>query len=178
MRIPLGRLIWVDSGTWEGGCILWMVVRGPYICGLCGGLNHEWFVDLDNNNLLTCGVCGLPVNEWEYAKCGVCGDDDWHGLRIVANNNFGISTDGLDLVTYNDKKGKHLVVCGKDFCPDRRRKKYFSNSTSKPPVFRILSPEETIKRKRKLVWTGSDEYQPGKKMPDWVIEMFPDGSQE
>ena len=93
MRVPLGRLIWVDSGDFLGGQCLWMVTRGPYICELCG----------------------------------------------------------------------------KEFDAVAMRRNSLRDSMMRRPMFKILSAEETLKRKRLLVWTGSDEYSSDLAMPDWVL---------
>jgi len=176
MRIPLGRLIWVERGDFFGGQCLWMVTRGPYICELCGGLNMSWFTNIDTG-LLTCGVCGLGVSSWHYAMCPVCGEDDWHGLRLVSNNDFGMSIGGDDVRVYNDLVGKKQSVCGNEFDRVNIRRNSLRDSVSRKPEFKVFSAEETLKRKRLLVWSSSDDYRSDVAMPSWVYDLYPDGSQ-
>lgn len=176
MRLPLGRLIWVDSGDFMGGRCLWMVIRGPFHCGLCGALNMKWFHDEFGN--VICQSCGLGVNEYTFALCPHCGEDDWHSIRLVCNNDFGMSMSGDYVKAYNDNVGRVLSVCGKGFDADFRRRNFLSNSHARHPEYVILSASETIRRKRLLTWTCSDDYVEGGEMPDWVIDSFPDGSQE
>ncbi len=174
MNIPVGRIIMTDMGSERWGRVVYMVVNPPIVCEHCDTVIFEWretSLDKDTGLYVPCDVicpdCGNIVEERFYAPCPRCQGHDYHTLRVVNNNNwFYDSVSGL-VNEYNDKKGKVINICGKMLMDDLKHQR-----------MTLLTPQESQNVKRKLAWTGCDDYDPTKPMPQTIIDKFPYNAQK
>lgn len=153
-----GDMLWLKNESM--GETLYMVINPPIECEHCGKKIYDW--ELSENGEYFCPECREKIVEFKPVKCHRCGENDLVSVIVAANNNFGCSFDG-EVTPYNHMVNKISSFCKKEFIKDIEKGK-----------IRYLSKEETIYRKRLLVWTGSNQYEPGKKMPEWVYELIPD----
>jgi hypothetical protein len=164
MNIPVGRIIRVDMGEDRWGQVLYMVVNPPIVCEHCNAVIFEW---RSSQGDVICPDCGQIVRARFYYPCPRCHGNDYHTLRVVNNNNWYYdSVSGL-VNEYNDKAGRVLNICGKSLMDDLKHQRMY-----------LLTANETQDVKRKLAWTGCDDYDSTKPMPQWVIDKFPYGAQK
>ena len=164
MKIPVGRILSVDMGDGKWGKVLYLVVQPPIVCEHCDTVVFEWRSSAGD---VVCPDCGNVILDRFYYPCPVCGDDDYHTLRVVNNNNWHYDSTSGEVTDYNDKKGFVMNICGKRLFSDIRNGR-----------LRLLSARESQDAKRKIAWTGSDDYVAGKPIPQEIVEQFPYGAQE
>lgn len=164
MRIPVGRIIRTDMGNDKWGMVLYMVINPPIICETCGAAVFEW---RSSEEQVICPACENVIKQRNYLSCPTCGQDDYHTLRVVNNNNWQYDSITGQVTQYCDKRGIVLDMCGKSIQKDIKSQK-----------LQLMTSKQTQDIKRKLVWTGSMDYQPTKPMPQWVIDKFPYDAQE
>lgn len=164
MRIPVGRIIRTDMGYDKWGAVLYMVVQPPIICETCNSVVYEW---RSNSGEVICPACNNVITHRDYFPCPVCGGDDYHTLRIVSNNNWHYDSVTGQVTQYCDKQGIVLNVCGKSIMNDIKHQ-----------FVCLMTPKQSQNIKRKLVWTGSMEYDSTKLMPQSIIDAYPYDAQE
>lgn len=164
MRIPVGRIIRTDMGADRWGMVLYMVVNPPIVCETCGAVVFEW---RSSDGQVICPECGHVIEERVYFPCPVCGEQDYHTLRVVHNDNWHYDSVSGEVTEYCDKRGTALNVCGKSLMRDFRSQRIV-----------LMNPKESQDIKRKITWTGSMDYDPRAPMPQWVIDKFPYSAQE
>ena len=164
LSIPVGRLIWTDMGADKWGRVLYMVVNPPIVCCCCGAVVFEWRSEGGDTH---CPNCGCRMCRKIYFPCPVCGEMDYHTLRVVSNNNWSYDSATGEVIEYCDKRGRSVNVCGKSLEDDIRHQR-----------LRLLSAKETQDVKRKIVWTSSMDYDPTKPMPQAIIDQFPYDAQK
>jgi len=164
MNIPVGRIIRVDMGDDRWGKVLYMVVNPPIVCEHCDTVIYEW---RSSQGDVVCPDCGQVVRTRFFYPCPRCHGDDYHTLRVVNNNNWHYDSTTGEVTEYNDKVGKVIHVCGKSIMDDLKHQRMY-----------LLTAKETQDVKRKLAWTGCDDYDSTKPMPQWVIDKFPYGAQK
>lgn len=157
MTFEYGQMLWF-SNEQSTGETLYMVINPPVVCETCKKPIYDWV--LDEHESLECPSCGHKVEEFNPTPCS-CGGNDQISLVIAANNNFGCYHDG-EVIPYNHMVNRVVTVCQKSLEKEIRQGK-----------IRILSPEETVYRKRLLAWTAENTYEPGTPMPEWVKKQFP-----
>ena len=163
-RIPTGRIIRMDTGSDRWGMVVYMVVNQPIVCGTCEYVVFDW---RESDGDVVCPYCGHLITDRYHYPCPKCGEDDYHTLRIVTNNNWHYDSYTGQITEYNDKRGKVMSYCGKALMRD-----IMSGRMT------LLGPEESQDVKRRIIWTGSDDYDPSKPMPQSIIDQFPDSDQE
>lgn len=157
MYIPVGRILWVDTGDQKWGKVLYMVANPPIVCETCNSVVFDWRSSED----VICPVCESIVEERFYYPCPKCGEQDYMTLRVVNNNNWHYdSTTGL-VNEYNDKLGFSINVCSKDLQKEIDKQ-----------LIRLYSVKDTVDTKRKILWTSQDEYDSTKPIPEWIKEQF------
>lgn len=155
MEIPWGRILELDMGAQKWGRVLYLVIKPTLICSVCGFKINNW--RKDSEGYIVCPYCEQVTDEnYEICKCG---EHDQMRLRVVQNNNFGLDADGM--VELNDKVGKGISVCKKELEKEIEEHK-----------IRLLNAKESVDKKRLIEWTSSDDYDPVKPMPDWIIEKW------
>lgn len=164
MNIPVGRIIRTDMGMDKWGRVLYMVVNPPIVCEHCDTVVFEWRSSLGD---VICPDCGNVIRTRFYYPCPHCHGNDYHTLRVVNNDNWHYDSTRGEVNEYNDKKGVVLNICGKLLMDDFKHQRMF-----------LLTARESQDVKRKIAWTGSDDYEPGKPMPRDIIDRFPYESQE
>ena len=164
MRIPVGRIIKADMGDEKWGRVLYLVVNPPIVCETCCSVVFEW---RESAGDVICPDCGSVIRSREHPPCPVCGEDDYHTLRVVHNNNWHYDSVSGEVTEYNDKRGVSMSRCGKSIMDDIR-----------PQRVVLLTARESQDMKRRITWVGSDDYAPGRPMPQWIIDKFPYGAQE
>lgn len=164
MRIPVGRIIRADMGDDKWGRVLYMVVNPPIVCETCGSVVFEWRSTAGD---VICPDCGNVIRTREYCPCPVCGGDDYHTLRVVHNNNWHYDSVSGEVTEYCDKRGVVMNRCGKSLMDDFKHQRIY-----------LLTARESQDIKRKITWTGSDDYDPLKPMPQWIIDKFSYDMQE
>ncbi len=157
MRLDCGKMLWMNND--QTGDTLYMVVNSPVLCETCGKAVYDW--ETDDAGALECPHCGHEIREFSPFRCQ-CGENDRVSLVVAANNNFGCCHDG-EMIPYNHMVNRVVTVCGKVLEGEIRAGK-----------IRLLPVEETAYRKRLLLWTSQNTYEPGKAMPQWIRERFPD----
>lgn len=160
MDIPVGRIIWSDLGSFLGGLTLYLVVRPPIYCSVCGEINAQWH---EVDGILTCLVCEKTIINPQYVPCD-CGDIDLMGLRVVQNNDWGLDVVDDQMHDFNNHLGRHMTICKKRLEKDLKKNSH---------TIRLLSHEDSVNKKRLLTWTSQIEYDPSKPMPEWIKEMWP-----
>lgn len=158
MNIPAGRIIQVDMGAEKWGKVVYLVINPPIVCETCDSVIFEW---KSSQGQVICPACQNIIKERFYAPCPHCGDNDWMSLRVVNNNNFHYDSYTGEVTEYNDKCGRTLNVCGKSLEKEIKQGKV-----------KLLSEQQSKIVKRKILWTGSDDYDPEKPMPDWIKDKF------
>lgn len=164
MNIPVGRILRTDMGSDKWGVVLYMVVNPPIVCETCGSVIFEWRSSQEN---VICPDCENIVNERNYYKCPDCGENDYHTLRVVNNNNWHYDSITGEVTQYCDKRGIVINVCGKSLMKDIKQQKVT-----------LMNAHQSQDIKRKLVWTGIMDYDSTKPMPQWIIDKFPYDAQE
>lgn len=164
MRIPVGRIISADTGDDRWGRVLYMVVNPPIVCEHCDTVVFEWRSSAGD---VICPECGNVIRDRYFCPCPVCGGDDYHTLRVVNNNNWHYDSVSGEVTPYNDRKGTVMNRCGKSIMDDIKSQRVF-----------LLSGRESQAVKRKILWTGIDDYDPSRPMPQWIIDRFPLDGQE
>ena len=164
MNIPLGRLLKIDMGESKWGRVIYIVARPPIICPECNEIIHDWFYD--ENNYLICPYCETLIEKEIYAPCPYCNDNDLIRLRVVQNNNWGIDNDGK-VYELNDKVYFGLTICKKSLEKDIISGK-----------IKLLSAKETVDCKRMIDWTNSDDYEPGKEIPQSIKDKWKSEDQQ
>lgn len=164
MNIPVGRIIRTDMGDEKWGVVLYMVVNPPIICETCGSVVFEW---RSNEGQVFCPDCENIIATREYYPCPDCGQNDYHTLRVVNNNNWHYDSVTGQITEYCDKRGTVINVCGKSLMKDIKNQKV-----------KLMNPVESQNIKRKLVWTGIMDYDSCKPIPQWIIDKFPYDAQE
>lgn len=164
MRIPVGRIIRVDMGMDKWGVVLYMVVNPPIVCEHCNTVVFEWRSSAGD---VICPDCGKVIRTRFYYPCPVCHGNDYHTLRVVNNNNWHYDSTMGEVIEYNDRKGTVMNICGKSLMEDFKYQRMF-----------LLTAKESQDVKRKIMWTGSDDYDSRKPMPQSIIDMFPYNAQE
>lgn len=154
MNLEYGNLLWMD--TYDSGTLLYMVLKSPIECEHCGFTLLDW--DKNENDEVICPECSRTILEFRKKKCS-CGEEDLVSLIVASNNNFHVSYDGV--TPY-----EHLINLVKPYCIKSILKEISQGKIRK------LSHEEEIYRKRLLIWTGSDDYEPGKPIPQWIKEAI------
>ena len=174
MNIPVGRIIYVDMGEDKWGRVLYMVVRPPIVCEHCDAVIFEWretCFDEDAGLYVPCDVvcpdCGNVVKDRFYYPCPRCHGNDYHTLRVVNNNNWYYDSTSGYVNEYNDKKGKTISVCGRSLMDDIKHQR-----------MHLLTARESQDVKRKVAWTGCDDYDPTKPIPQSIIDQFPYDAQK
>ena len=151
-----GDMLWMTNQSY--GDTLYMVVRPPIVCEHCGFHIKDW--EPNEENEVYCPECKEQIEKFDHLICN-CGEDDFISVVVASNNNFCGTSDG-DTMPYNHMVNKVSSFCKKSLIEDIRKGR-----------IRYLSPEEAVYRKRLLVWTNQAEYDPGKAMPQWIIDQFP-----
>jgi len=164
MKIPVGRIISADMGDNKWGRVLYLVVNPPIVCEHCDTVVFEWRSSAGD---VVCPDCGQVIGTRFYYPCPVCGEDDYHTLRVVNNNNWHYDSTSGEVNEYNDQQGRVMNVCGKALMDDLKNH-----------GLRLMTARESQDIKRKITWTASDDYVPGKPIPQAIIDMFPYGGQE
>lgn len=164
MKIPVGRIIRVDMGADKWGTVLYMVVQPPIVCEHCDTVVFEW---RESEGDVVCPECGKVIRDRFYYPCPYCHGDDYHTLRVVNNQNWHYDSTRGEVTDYNDKKGAVLNVCGRSIERDIAAHR-----------MRLMSGDESQDIKRKILWTGSDDYDSSKPMPQWIVDRFPHGGQK
>ena len=164
MKIPVGRILSVDMGDNRWGRVLYMVVQPPIVCEHCDTVVFEWRSSAGD---VICPECGNVIMERFYYPCPRCGGNDYHTLRIVNNNNWHYDSTSGEVNEYNDQKGRVMNICGKLLMEDIKQQRMC-----------LMTARESQDIKRKITWTGSDDYVAGKPMPQSIIDMFPYSAQE
>lgn len=164
MRIPVGRIIRTDMGMQKWGMVLYLVINPPIICQNCNEVVFEW---RSNWEKVFCPCCDNEIKHRDYLPCPVCGEMDYHSLRVVHNNNFHYDSVSGQVTQYCDKRGKVINMCGKSIMKQIKNQSII-----------LLTAKESQDVKRKIVWTGSDDYDPIKPMPQQIINQFPYDEQE
>ena len=159
MNIPVGRIIQIDMGSDKWGSVVYMVVNPPIICEHCDSVVYEWRSSVGD---VVCPDCGNIIRHRDYLPCPICGDMDYHCLRVVCNNNWHYDSTNDEVIDYNDKAGRIIYVCGRQLLYEIKKQ-----------LLVLLTPNESALVKRKLVWTSSDDYDPAKPMPQAIIDKFP-----
>lgn len=136
-----------------------MVVNSEIDCEHCGRTIVDW--SLGEDGRLLCPFCGEEIREFRRHPCG-CGEDDLVTLSVAANNNFGSDLNG-GVTPYNEKLNRIVTDCAKALEKQVREGRIHKCSRS-----------EAVDIKRRIVWTSSDEYEPGTDYPQWVKDMIPD----
>lgn len=162
MQIPLGRIIFTDLGINKWGRTLYMVVKPTLQCTVCGYHINNW--KKDQNGDIYCPNCGR-ITEQNYVKCS-CGQYDLMRLRVIQNNNWGMDNQG-QVTQLNDKIGHGISQCKKSL-----QKQIQKGSLT------LFSAKQTVDRKRLITWVSSDDYQPGKPIPDNIIQYWKYEDQE
>lgn len=155
--LEYGDMLWMRHEKY--GETLYMVVNPPIVCEHCCKTIVDW--ELSEENTFFCPNCKEMIKEFSRKQCS-CGDKDIVSLIVATNNNFCYTPDE-GVIPYNSMVNRIFAICQKSIIEDVENGK-----------IRLLSKEETIYRKRLLTWTAQDEYEPGKPMPQWIIELFPD----
>lgn len=109
MRVPAGRILRIDMGESRWGTVLYMVIQPPVICETCQSVIYEWR-ECDG---VICPACENVIQERNFYPCPYCGEEDYHTLKVINNNNWGYNYTTDELTEYNDKKGTVINVCGK-----------------------------------------------------------------
>ena len=164
MNIPVGRIIKVDMGDDRWGRVLYMVVNPPIVCEHCDTVVFEWRA---NQGDVICPECGDVIRTRFYYPCPYCGGNDYHTLRVVNNNNWHYDSTSGEVTEYNDKAGKVINICGKSLMDDLKHQRMF-----------LLTARESQDIKRKLAWTGCDDYDSSKPIPYSIISQFPYDAQK
>ena len=163
-RIPTGRIITIDTGSDMWGRVVYMVVNPPIVCETCDSVVFDWRV-IDGQ--VVCPGCNHVILDRFLYPCPKCGENDYHTLRIVSNNNWHYDSTTGQITEYNDQRGRTINVCGKSLLADINAGR-----------MRLLSPRESQDVKKRIIWTGSDDYDPVKPMPQSIIDQFPYSAQE
>ena len=158
MRIEPGRIIWVDMGQERWGKVLYMVINPPIVCETCGAVVFEWRQDAGE---VICPDCGNAIRERTHCPCPKCGEDDYHTLRVVANNNWHYEFLSDTVTEMNDKRGRVINICGKSL----------QESINKQRVI-LYDKARSDEIKRKILWTSSMDYDSSKQMPDEIKNAF------
>ena len=161
-RIPPGRIIRVDMGGDRWGRVLYMVANPPIVCETCGTVVFEW-----RTGEVLCPDCGNVITSRVHCPCPRCGEDDWHTLRVVTNDNFHYDSLNDEVVEFNDKAGRVLNVCGRSLMDDVAAQRAS-----------LLTARDSQDCKRRILWTMSDDYDPDAPMPQWVKDRFPYDGQD
>lgn len=164
MNIPIGRLLWIDTGDRKWGRVLYMAVNPPIVCETCNTVIFDW---LSLTEQLICPSCENVVIERNFCPCIRCNEMDYMTLRVVNNNNWGYDFISGQVTEYNDKAGFTINVCKKELVKEITSGK-----------IHLLSAKDTVNVKRKLMWTFQDEYDSTKSIPEWIIEKFKYEDQE
>ena len=159
IRIQQGRIIRTDTGYEKWGIVLYMVINPPIICETCGSVIFQW---RQIDGVLICPDCENVVTKRDYFPCPFCGQNDYHTLRVVHNNNWHYDSITGQVTQYCDKKGQVLNLCGKSLMEQIKNQSIV-----------LMTAKESQDMKRKILWTRSDDYDPVKPMPQWVIDAFP-----
>ena len=154
MSLNYGDMLWMDHK--EMGTTLLMVVNYPIICEYCKTFIKDW--ELDEEGILICPVCSNQIQEFKRPTC-TCGGADMIATVVATNNNFHASNDGV--VPYQHKL--NWVTC----CCEKQTEKEIQEGK-----LRLLSHDESVWRRRQLLWTSLDEYDPTVPMPEWIKEQI------
>ncbi len=157
-RIPAGRILRVDMGMEKWGAVIYMVINPPIVCETCGSVVFEW---REIDGLLLCPDCESPMVSRMRCPCPVCGEDDYHSLRVVTNNNWNYSFGEGKVTPMNDKQGVVLNVCGKSLMDDIKNQR-----------ITLFDDRQSAEIKRKILWTSSMDYDPEKPMPEEITSRF------
>lgn len=158
MRIEPGRIIRTDMGQEKWGSVIYMVVNPPIICETCNAVVFEW---RQNDGEVICPDCGNVIRRREYCPCPTCGGNDYHTLRVVANNNWHYEFLSDTVTEMNDKQGRVINICGKSLQKDIDEQRVT-----------LYNEEQSKEIKRKILWTSSMDYDPEKKMPEDIKKSF------
>ena len=158
MNIPVGRILFVDMGQDRWGRVIYMVINPPIICEHCSSVVFEWKSSVDN---IICPDCGNVIEQRNYYPCPKCGELDYMTLRVVNNNNWHYDSVTGEVTEYNDKAGFTINTCCKEL-----------EKAIKKQEIKLFSEKESADIKRKILWTSSDDYEPGKPMPEWIKDKF------
>lgn len=156
-NLKYGDMLWLRHNTY--GDTVYMVVNSPIVCEHCNKTILDW--ELNEENKFFCPKCMEEINHFALKKCE-CGEYDIVSLIIACNNNFGYTSDG-EMIPYNSMVNRIFSFCKKSIEKD-----------IKSGALKLLSAQEAIQRKRLLVWTSQENYEPGTPMPQWIIDRFPD----
>lgn len=154
MSLKYGDMLWMDHE--DMGTTLLMVINPPIICEYCKTFIKDW--ELDEDGVLICPICSNQIKEFNRPKCN-CGNHDMIATIVATNNNFHSSNDGV--TPYQHKLNWVTCGCERQTEEDIRKGK-----------LRLLSHDESVYRRRLLVWTSLDEYDPSAPMPDWIKEKI------
>ena len=141
-----------------------MVVNPPIVCEHCDSVVFEWRSSCGD---VVCPECGEVIHDRFYYPCPHCHGDDYHTLRVVNNNNWHYDSTSGEVTEYNDMKGTVMNVCGKSLLDDIKCNRVV-----------LSTARESQDIKRKIAWTASDDYEPGKPIPQSIIDRFPYDAQE
>lgn len=163
-RIPTGRIIRMDTGSDRWGMVVYMVVNPPIVCETCDSVIFDWRA-IDGQ--VICPACNHLILDRLQYPCPKCGGYDYHTLRIVTNNNWHYDSTTGQVTEYNDQRDRIISICGKSLMDDIGHGR-----------MTLLGPKDSQDVKRRIIWTGSDDYDPTKPMPQSIIDQFPDSAQE
>ena len=151
-----GSMLWMKNE--HTGDTLYMVTHSPVVCEVCSTVVYDW--ELNEEGILECPHCGNQIKEFRPQLCRY-GKNDLVSVVVAANNNFGCTYDG-EMLPYNHMVNRVITTCRK-----------LLEKEVKSGAIRLLSPEESVYRKRMLVWTAQNTYEPGTEMPQWIKDQFP-----
>lgn len=155
--LDYGDMLWMYHP--EFGETLYMVVNPPIVCEHCDFVIIDW--ELNEQGTFFCPACTEEVKKFQHRLCD-CGEDDMVSLVVAANNNFCCNTDG-ETIPYNHMVNRIFPFCRKSIIEDINK-----------GTVRLLSKKQANQKKRLLVWTSQSSYEPGKPIPQWIIDQFPD----
>ena len=152
-------------GDDKWGHVVYMVANPPIVCNRCGTVVFDWRHEEGGGTI--CPMCSGRITQFDFYKCPRCGGDDYHTLRVVVNNNWHYDSISGIVTEYNDKGGRLVNICGKSLLDDIKYARVL-----------LLTPSESQEMKRRIVWTGCDDYDPVRPMPQSIIDSFPYDAQE
>lgn len=157
MNIPIGRILWADTGDDKWGKVLYMVVNPPIICETCNSVVFEW----RSTEEVICPNCENLIENRDYYPCPRCGNSDYMTIRVVNNNNWHYDSTTGRVTEYNNKAGFVINTCKKDL-----EKEIESH------LITLYSSHDSVNTKRKLLWVSQNEYDSSKPMPEWIKQQF------
>ena len=159
MDIPLGRIIFTDTGVEMWGRVLYMVVNPPIYDNDGFTVIHSWQEEEDGK--VYSPNTNEEITNIVYIPCNYCRGDDLMRLRVVQNNNWGLDNPTDEVTEFNDKAYHCINVCKKEVEKEIRSGK-----------ITLLNARDSVSKKRKIEWTCNDEYDSSLPMPDWIIQKW------